>query len=139
MQKVNANQLVHAASPYFMGTALQTWTITGQTIVSGVYGLGLVLSKPKKGMVAADARIVTPFAQGESLQLSIVAISENATRVTLGIVSLDSSLPVGVFDMLGAFSRPLAVAAGDILHIEVSYTPGDTPAAPLLALLFQVG
>lgn len=139
MQKVNANQLVHSGSPYFMGTALQSWTITRETLVSGVYGLGLVLSKPKKGLVSADARIVTPFAEGESVDLTIVAIRENGTRVPLGFVTLDDSFASGTFDLLGLAHDPLPVAAGDILHIEVSYTAGGTPAAPLIALLFQVG
>lgn len=138
MQKCNVNQLVHSASPFFMGVALHTWTVTGKTITTGRYPLGFVLGKPKQGLVTADARITEPFAANERMTLIVNAVHEDSSVSTLLNVVLDENSGTGTTNMLAA-SGPVPVRPGDILHLLAVYVPIGGANAPLISLLFQVG
>ncbi len=145
MKTVNVNQLVHCGSPFFMGVALHTWTVTGKTIATGRYPLGFVLGRPKQGMVTVEARITEPFAATERLSLLVHAVHQDSTVSTLLHVYLDENSGTGTVDLLAysgplpAYGRPLPVVSGDILHLLAVYLPSGAPNAPLVSLLFQVG
>lgn len=138
MNKVNINQIVHSASPFFMGVALHSWTVTGKTITTGRYPLGFVLGKPKQGMITFDARITEPFGANERLTLYVNAVHEDSTFSTLLTVALNENSGPGTLNLL-ASSGPLPVRSGDILHMLAIYLPSGGATAPLISLLFQVG
>lgn len=135
MKKVNVNQLVHCASPFYMGLALHSWAVTGIAI-DGDYSLGLVLGKPKTGLITADARIVADFGPN-SLQLVVRAVRIDGTVVALASATLDSNSGTGVVDMLqGQAVVPLQ--SGDAIYMNANYNSGPGEP-PLVSLVFQVG
>lgn len=138
MQKVNVNQLVHSASPFFMGVALQSWTVSGKPIDDRSHALGFVTSKPRQGLITADARISAAFDAGESLQVGLVIVRSDGSSVSLLGTTINQASGAGVIDMLEA-GVLTDVRAGDVLHVTTTYTGGGSPVNPLIALLFQVG
>lgn len=138
MQLVNVNQMVHCASPYFLGVCLHTWTVVDETIKTGFYPLGAVIGKPKQGLITAEARVSEQYASNERLSVVVKAVSENGTVRTLLNKAIDSNSGVGLVSLLDN-NRPLPVAQGDVLFVRAVYLAASGPVAPLVALVFQVG
>lgn len=138
MQLVNVNQLVHSASPFFMGVGLQSWVVAGKTIQSGQYGLGVVLSVPRKGFVAAELRLIGPYLGTEKLVIAIRALELDGSLTTLLSTEVTASEGSGNIDLL-KLTTTTSPSAGDAIYADLSYVPGGTPLAPVATLVVQIG
>lgn len=135
---INTNQLVHHASPFVLGVALNSFSAFFPVGSSGTSVAGLVKTE-LKGVLRMTIRLDGPYANNEELTLELKTFHSSGDVVSLGTLTLDSdNTAKGDFDGDASFDGSL-LEPGDMLIIERTYTSGGGPNNPEVGVIIQVG